>query len=282
MRTMILALAALLGAQLSAAADPIIQIPSRGQSIRAVLLKPSTTPKGAVILLAGGDGRLDITAAGVITKLTANQLVRTRAMYRAKGYLTLVPDLAPDMKVGTGVLSGYRKSPAYAQDVGAMVTVLRKQLAGKPVTVIGTSRGSGGAANAVSKLIGTSKRPNFQVLTSALLKLNCTDPINVWCITGGNPNLLRVPTYVVWHVADACTSTPPSAVPAFEQWYEKNKLTLSLKSFSGGAPPQSGPCDAKSPHGFWGLDGQVVNSITAWIAKRTLAFPDDAVADDEL
>ncbi len=41
---------------------------------------------------------------------------------------------------------------------------------------------------------------------------------------------------------------------------------LSRKSFTGGAPPESGPCEGKSPHGFWGLDQQVVNAATAWIA----------------
>ena len=29
---------------------------------------------------------------------------------------------------------------------------------------------------------------------------------------------------------------------------------------------QSSPCEGKSPHGFWGLDAQVVNAATAWIA----------------
>ena len=95
MRMFALALCGLLTLSTTAAADPIVNINSRGQSIRVVLLKPRTAAVGSVILLAGGNGRLDITAAGEITKLTGNQLVRTRAKYRAKGYNTLVPDLAP-------------------------------------------------------------------------------------------------------------------------------------------------------------------------------------------
>ena len=83
MRMFALALCGLLTLSTTAAADPIVNINSRGQSIRVVLLKPRTAAVGSVILLAGGNGRLDITAAGEITKLTGNQLVRTRAKYRA-------------------------------------------------------------------------------------------------------------------------------------------------------------------------------------------------------
>src|SRR5215471_13081877 len=90
-----------------ALADPVVEIDSRGQKVRAVLLKPAN-PKGAVILLAGGDGRLDITPGGEITKLRFNQLVRTRALYERSGYVTLVADIAPGFKVGSsGVVEQY-------------------------------------------------------------------------------------------------------------------------------------------------------------------------------
>ena len=250
----------------TAAADPIVDINSRGQSIRVVLLQPRTPAVGSVILLAGGNGRLEITAAGEITKLTGNQLVRTRAKYQAKGYNTLVPDLAPDMKVGSDdVVPGYRVSLNYAKDIGAMVKYLREHGA-EPVVVIGTSRGSGGAANAVAKMTH-GRRPDGVIYTSAFLPLDCSEIINLWCLTNNRPQLLTLPTLVIWHVKDACIVTPPSAVPPFRKWWEQGThLTLSRKSFIGGAPPESGPCEGKSPHGFWGLDQQVVNAATAWIA----------------
>src|SRR5882724_10659674 len=98
MRRLIFALGMLAGlVPLQVAADPIVEIESRGQKVRAVLLKPAN-PKGAAILFAGGDGRLDITPSGDITKLRFNQLVRTRALYASAGYVTLVPDIAPSFK----------------------------------------------------------------------------------------------------------------------------------------------------------------------------------------
>ena len=266
MRIFAFALCGLLTLCVPAAADPTANIVSRGQNIRVVLLKHTGPLKGAVILLAGGNGRLDISPQGQITKLTGNQLVRTRAMYQARGYDTLVPDLAPDMKVGSDdVMAGYRVSLNYARDIGAMVNHLRRKGAAR-VVVIGTSRGSGGAGNAVAKLAGAA-RPNAAIYTSAFLKLDCSDIINLWCLTNNRPQRLKIPTLVMWHVRDACSHTPPSAVPAFAAWWEGGQPPrLARRAFAGGAAPQSGPCDGKSPHGFWGLDAQVVNAATAWIA----------------
>src|SRR5215813_11775659 len=134
-----------------AAADPLVEIVSRGQKVRAVLLKPPN-PKGAVILFAGADGRLDITPGGEITKLRFNQLVRTRALYERAGYVTLVPDIAPGFKVGaSGVVEQYRASRALAEDIGAMVKYLRG-IVPRPIVAVGTRRGSLSVANAGAKL----------------------------------------------------------------------------------------------------------------------------------
>src|SRR5262245_9148390 len=170
----IIALSILAGLMpVQAGADPVVEI---GQMVRAILLKPAN-PKGAVILFAGGDGRLDITPAGDITKLRFNQLVRTRALYASAGYVTLVPDIAPSFKAGaSGVVELYRASRAFAQDVGAMVKYLRG-IVPKPVVVVGTSRGSLSVANAVAKLKGEGKqRPDAAVLTAAFLKVGANVP----------------------------------------------------------------------------------------------------------
>jgi dienelactone hydrolase len=268
MNAMRLLLVALLGALCGspALADPIVEIESRGQKVRAVLLKPAN-PKGAVILFAGANGRLDITSGGEITKLRFNQLVRTRELYERAGYVTLVPDIAPGFKVGaSGVAEQYRASRAFAQDIGATVKYLRG-IVPKPIVAVGTSRGSLSVANAVSKLKGDSnQRPDAAVLTSAFLRLGTQVPdLSVYKIANGNARALDVPTMVAWHVADTCPHTLPSAVPPFRTWYQGSGRTLSEKSFSGGLPPKSEPCEAFAPHGFYGLDPDVVAAITGFV-----------------
>jgi dienelactone hydrolase len=265
MRLLLVVLLVALGGS-SAWADPVVEIESRGQKVRAVLLKPSN-PKGAVILLAGGDGRLDITPGGEITKLRFNQLVRTRALYERAGYVTLVPDIAPGFKVGaSGVAEQYRASRAFAQDIGAMVKYLRG-IVPKPIVAVGTSRGSLSVANAVAKLKGEGdQRPDAAVLTSAFLRVGANvSGLTVFKIANGNARALDVPTLVAWHVADACPHTLASAVPAFRTWYQSSGRTFAEKSFSGGSRPESEPCEARSPHGFYGLDPEVAGAITAWV-----------------
>ena len=115
--------------------------------------------------------------------------------------------------------------------------------------------------------LADARRPDAVIYTSAFLPLDCSEIINLWCLTNNQPQLLKLPTLVMWHVKDECIVTPPSAVPPFRKWWEQGThLTLARKAFIGGAPPESGPCEGKSPHGFWGLDQQVVNAATAWIA----------------
>jgi hypothetical protein len=52
----------------------------------------------------------------------------------------------------------------------------------------------------------------------------------------------------------------------------KNRLTESPKvdlvAVTGGIPPASGPCDALSHHGFYGLEQPVVRVITDWLAGK--------------
>jgi hypothetical protein len=249
-------------------ADPVVEIESRGHEVRAVLLKPAN-PKGAVILLAGGDGRLDITPGGEITKLRFNQLVRTRALSERAGSVPLVPDIAPSFKVGaSGVVELYRASRGFAQDIGAMVKYLRG-IVPKPIVAVGTSRGSLSVANALAKLKGEGEqRPDAAVLTSAFLRVGAHVPgLTVFKIANGNARALDVPTMLVWHVADACPHTAASTVPPFRAWYQGSGRSLAEKSFSGGSRPESEPCEARSPHGFYGLDPEVAGAITGWVGS---------------
>ncbi len=143
----------------------IIEVGSRGQKVRTLLLRPDQ-PVGSVILMAGGHGNLDLGPDGRIGWGAGNQLVRTRAAYARAGFVTAVPDIAPDLKIPNGGVSGYRFGAAQAQDLGALVTYLRAIKS--PVVIIGTSRGAISAANAVARLNGP-QRPDAMVLTSAML-----------------------------------------------------------------------------------------------------------------
>jgi hypothetical protein len=73
---------------------------------------------------------------------------------------------------------------------------------------------------------------------------------------------IRIPALVVNHQGDTC-----SAVSVSDGLVGKlaNAPRKELLLFTGGDPPQSGPCDPLAPHGFWGIEERVVNAIADWI-----------------
>lgn len=248
-----------------AQSERVVEIGSRGVQTRAVLIEPSEAV-GSVILLAGGNGRLDITPDGRIWRLVNNQLVYTRSLYAKQGYLTLVPDLAPDLKTEKGVVDAFRVSAAHAQDIGAMVEYLRKLK--PPVVLIGTSRGTISVANAVVRL-DAGRLPDAAIITSPSLARPGSKDASVQS-AAGDPSRITVPFLVVSHRRDKCPDASPEAVQAFKTWYERSGRKLDLIVLDGSAEVVGNPCDAQSPHGFMGLDQQVVGSITGWIRDKGL------------
>ncbi len=256
------------GVSAFAQGEKAVEIQSRGQKFRGLLIQPAN-PVGSVILLAGGHGKLDISASGNIGWGAKNQLVRTRAAYAKAGYAVLVPDIAPDMKTPSGVVQRYRASEAYAQDLGAAVQFMRKIK--NPVVMVGTSRGSLSVANELAHIADKTARPDAAVLTSAFLASPSTKGFTVRKLVSDKPAAFALPTLIVHHRKDSCDHTKPSDVEPFRAWYEKNGRKLDVIWMEGGLLPKSDPCNALSPHGFYGLDGEVVGRITGWIKAQALA-----------
>jgi len=250
----------------ASAADSVVEIPSRGLAVRALLVQPAN-PIGSVILLAGGHGNINLSPTGKIGWGADNEVVRTRAAYAAAGYVTLVPDIAPDLKAadGSGV-AGYRIGDKNAADIGAEVGYLRGLKS--PVILIGTSRGSLSAANAVARLTGAA-RPDALVISSPLVGTDARD-FTVEKTAGNDPARLNLPFLLIEHRADICPATLPSGVEPFRQWVEQNGRRLDILWMEGGDAPRGDPCDARAPHGFPGIDGKVVAATVAWIKAQGL------------
>ena len=247
--------------------EKAVEIQSRGQKFRALLIQPAN-PIGSVILMVGGHGKLDISASGHIGWGAKNQLVRTRAAYAKAGYAVLVPDIAPDMKTPSGVMQRYRASDAFAQDLAAAVQYMRKIKS--PVVMAGTSRGSLSVANELFHIKDKTARPDAAVLTSAFLAPPPPKGFTVRKLVHDKADAFALPTLVVHHRKDGCEHTKPSDVEPFKAWYEKNGRKLDVIWMEGGLPPKSDACNALSPHGFYGLDNEVTGKITGWIKAQSL------------
>jgi hypothetical protein len=199
---------------------------------KAVLLQPAA-PVASVILMAGGDGRIAAGPGGSIGRLGNNQLVRTRGAYEAKGLAVLVVDADVDL----------------AQAVAYMAKIKR------PVTVIGTSRGTLRAAEGIAR----GARPDALVLTSGFLTAaSGKRNENVAAILGTPGRLPK--TLIIHHRHDGCRFTQPAGVAPFIAWAAGKARVVWL---DGGAT-HGNPCQAKSHHGFLGLDREVVNLAAAY------------------
>lgn len=205
---------------------------------QAALIKPKGTAKGSIILMAGGNGLLNIGPGGSIGSLKGNQLVRTRHDYAARGFAVLVPDA----------------------NVNVAAAVTYMAAIARPVTLAGTSRGTQRAAEGIA----AGAKPDALVLTSGFLSPQSGQGVNrhVIRLLGGSPNVLPR-TLVVHHRHDGCRYTLPSGVQPFLDW---SKGKASVTWLDGGADGGD-PCQAGGHHGFSGLDAQVVDAVTKFAAR---------------
>jgi hypothetical protein len=82
-------------------------------------------------------------------------------------------------------------------------------------------------------------------------------------LAGFNWSQIKVPLLFVHHEDDGCGATP---------YREASRVTryplVALISVQGGKPPESGPCDPLSNHGFFGREAETVDAIAAWMLKK--------------
>jgi hypothetical protein len=202
--------------------------------VNAALLMPAGgKARGAIVLLAGGDGQIGVGSDGSIAQ-QGNQLVRTRQAYAARGFAVLVPE------GNVNVASAVKLMAKYG-----------------PVTLVGTSRGTQRAARGIA----AGARPARLVLTSGFLSDASGDSDNVMNIVG-SPSALP-PTLVVHHRHDGCRVTRPEGVAPFAAWAKGKARVVWLD----GGRESGNPCQARGHHGFAGIDGQVVSAVAGFAAR---------------
>ena len=238
-----------------AADEEVRTIPARrGVTESFLLLRPAGPPVASLIVFAGGDGNLAMTASG-INQLQGNFLVRTRMRWVREGFLVAILDQPSDRKSG---LWNFRTTPEHAEDVKQAIAAMR-ELARVPVWLIGTSMGSLSAANAAARL--PEGGPDGIVLSSSVTE---TSKASYETTRHAGLGDIRVPTLVVHHKDDTCRSSPYSGAEDILKAL-KRAPAKELMAFEGGSPASSAPCEAKAPHGYLGIEEKVVSAIGAWI-----------------
>ncbi|HVO84168.1 MAG TPA: hypothetical protein VMU60_07080 [Syntrophobacteria bacterium] len=157
----------------------------------------------------------------------------------------------------------FRISREHGEDIRGVVSFLGKQ-ANVPVWLVGLGEGTFSAVNGAVSLDG---QIDGVVLASSLTRT----PTN-WKMYGTHPHgildmdldKITVPVVVVGGGNDTCAVTSPADAAKI-----KGELVHSpaveIVNLSGGRMARLDPCEPRSPHGFYGIENEVVTTIADFV-----------------
>lgn len=241
-----------------AAEEEVVKVATRPGVEQAFFFAAPAKPSAAAILFPGGDGRVDLgkIAAGKFLD-RGNFLVRARNFFVADGVAVAIVGVASDLSSGHTAVS--RFGADHARDIDGVVAYLKTR-ARVPVWLVGTSAGTESAASVgialggkIAGVVLTSSVTGNSKMHTSVLSLGLEK--------------IAAPVLVVAHRNDACFITPPSGAERIASASTASPRKRVLY-FEGGDPPRSNPCQALSPHGFIGIEKEVVAAIAAFIKER--------------
>ena len=245
-----------------AQAPQVHDLPTRpGVTVRALAIAPAA-PASTVLLISGGNGNIDIASNGFIRR-EGNFLVRSRQLFADRGHAVVLLDVPSDRSRPPYLGGDFRASAEHAQDLGAVIAWARRTW-GKPVWVVGTSRGTHSAATAALQLQG-EQAPSGIVLTSTIVGRSRFGESTAPPLTEVDMTGLKLPVLVVHHEQDPCGVTNPAQLPAL---MKRLPPETPLRTYTGGSAGTGDPCGPFSHHGFNGIEDRVVQDISAWIASK--------------
>jgi hypothetical protein len=236
----------------SAASEEVSNVPVGGHELQKILYVAPAHARRAIVMLPGGAGNVGIEPSGELHH-NENFVIRTRFLWVARGYAVIIPDALDheDMR-------GRRSSPEYAAVVAALVQFAHTRVAGGPVFLLGTSQGSIAAMNGAAhaqpgQLAGV-------VLTESVSRPGGSHET----VFDAGPADVRVPALVVANRDDACNVAPPADAPKIANSMG-NSPGVRVLYVSGGLSRSRNACAALTPHGYYGIERQVVAQIAEWM-----------------
>lgn len=227
-----------------------------GVAQNVLIETPSGSPRAVVVMFPGGDGVIGIGADGHIAH-PGNFLIRTRAAWLAKGFVYVAVDAPPARARLPHDRVGYDNQRAIA----AIVAKLRARTK-LPIWLLGTSAGAPAA------LAGAATLP-----AGSIAGVVISSPVSLSgprdSVFDANLLAVRVPVLIEVADGDACRLSPPANAAVIKHDLRHARL-VEIERFPGGAlRPGASPCGPFSPHGFFGIEGPVIDAAAQWIAAHS-------------
>ena len=234
--------------------ETVFDLPLPGGAHQRVLLAWAPHSRGTIVMLPGGAGDVGLARAGDI-RHDDNFVVRTRSLWNARGYAVLIPDT-----IDRGNLRGWRSTPAYARVIGRLVDFAHGRLAG-PVFLLGTSQGSIAAMNGAA-----------HARAGSIAGVVLTESVSVMGHSGetvfsADPQAVRVPALIVANGDDRCAVAPPQMAGRIAAAMTASR-DVQVVMVSGGTTRSASDCGSPTPHGYFGIEDEVVDRIAAWLAAH--------------
>ena len=242
-----------------AAEEELVTLPVRDGVKESYLLvyDESSPPKAVAVTFIGGTGAIDLDKRmrdGVARfGPAANVLIRIRDKIAGSDIADAIVD-APSDRLPGGMSDDFRSGKEHASDVRKIVADLRARFRNAPIFLIGTSRGTISVAHLA---VALSDVVNGAVLSSTVTVRNQFGP----GLSAFDFASIKIPLLWIHHRDDACRLSPYAGA-------QKAANGAAFVSVSGGAPPQSGPCDPLSPHGYFGREDATADAIRNYMLGR--------------
>ncbi|WP_118179736.1 hypothetical protein [Paraburkholderia phosphatilytica] len=242
-----------------ATAGELLKLPTRnGATSDAYLDSSSTTPPWVIVLFAGDDGAMNLTDSGP-TRLKGNFLIRTASYWTQSGDATAIFDAPSDN--ASGMNDVFRLSADGAQDIAVVVAELRKRYPNAKVALIGTSRGTISVGNVLKR---NPALADAYVLTSPVTNAGGGQAGLSGLSWEGN----KARVLMLSNEHDGCFVSPFSGA---KRVANSNGFDFVAVSSSEGGGSRKAECGANSPHGYLGIEQQVLDTINGWLNGKPVA-----------
>ena len=236
----------------------LIMLDTRLGVTQQIFIEQPKNTRANLILFAGGKGKIKLNSSRY--KNNKNFLVRSRQLFIDTGLTTILIDAPSDKQDKLGMLKGFRNSQKHVKDIEAVIDYVRS-LSNKPIWLVGTSRGTESAAYAAIHL---NDKIDGVVLTSSISR---TDNKGT-SVTDLALDKITVPVLSIHHKEDKCKATIPMVIKSIKS-KAYNSSRVETKLFSGGDEPISkNPCQARTYHGYLGIEEDVVNFMYDFISEN--------------
>lgn len=217
-----------------------------GGSERVLMLRPDH-PRGTLIMLPGGAGEVGIASDGTLDHAD-NVVIRTAPLWLARGYALAIPDSGANLR-------GERASADYGAAVAALVAEAHRSPG--PVVLIGTSQGAIAAVNGAAHAAGVAAL----VLLEAVSRRGGSGET----VFDADPAAVTAPVLVIANAADRCPVTPPEDAPRIAAAFT-GAARVDVVTLDGGAS-RGRDCGSLSPHGYRGIEREIVSKVADWLAR---------------